>query len=277
MRVHDYGWTSDRIVAAARMAVAACYAGGYLWAARSQEAWTSAVAKVNVATAFVVLAVLFALFTPLADPARLSVNDQMARLAAGKVQADKFDFRYLRFEGHRYGQEALEQLARSGDKAVSDKAGSELKLGTRWGSGTPELIRFPNNVTMWPATARLPASFVAQKWDQLPFGQQPGCVRNPGQKCDAWLLDVDGDEKPEVLLFRPFYPTGTLYAQGKDGRWTQTAEVGPDRCGTSLHDMLKAGKFSVVTTQVKALELGGRQFMFKPSFSDDDCMVPHPH
>jgi hypothetical protein len=34
----------------------------------------------------------------------------VARLRDGKVTADKFDYRYLRFEGGRYGREALEQL-----------------------------------------------------------------------------------------------------------------------------------------------------------------------
>src|SRR5690606_33754989 len=33
LRVQQYGWTADRVIAAASLLVAACYACGYLWAA----------------------------------------------------------------------------------------------------------------------------------------------------------------------------------------------------------------------------------------------------
>jgi hypothetical protein len=69
LRVHDYGWTSDRVwlrpVCWWRLL---CI--GYQWAAISTTPG-SARHQVNVWTAFVVLAVLLALFTPLADPARI--------------------------------------------------------------------------------------------------------------------------------------------------------------------------------------------------------------
>src|SRR5471032_1821212 len=68
-RVGDYGWTSERVIAAACLLVASCYAAGYAWAACRPGAWLAAIAKVNRATAFVILALLLALFTPLADPA----------------------------------------------------------------------------------------------------------------------------------------------------------------------------------------------------------------
>jgi hypothetical protein len=128
LRVNQYGWTTDRIISAACLLVSSCYALGYAWAACRRRGWLEPIASVNIATAFVVLAVLLGLFTPIADPARLSVNSQMARLAAGKIGADKFDFDYLKFEGARYGAAALKQLAartQGADAAVvSEIAGS---------------------------------------------------------------------------------------------------------------------------------------------------------
>lgn len=61
LRVADYGWTDDRVVAAACLLVAACYAAGYAVAAL-RRGWLERIAGVNVATAFVVLAALLALF-----------------------------------------------------------------------------------------------------------------------------------------------------------------------------------------------------------------------
>jgi hypothetical protein len=46
----------------------------------------------NIAMAFVVIVVLLALCTPLADPRRLSVEDQVARLETGKVKPEAFDY-----------------------------------------------------------------------------------------------------------------------------------------------------------------------------------------
>lgn len=98
LRVADHGWTVDRIVAAACMLVASCYAIGYA-AAALRKGWLALLAPVNIATAFVVLGTVLLLFSPLLDPARVSVNSQLARLEAKKVGIDKFDLAYLRFEG----------------------------------------------------------------------------------------------------------------------------------------------------------------------------------
>ncbi len=114
LRVAQYGWTVERIATAATILIALCYAFGYAAAAVLSllgGAWMRLVARVNVVTAFVVLAVLLAMFTPLGDPARLAVNSQVARLKAGTVPAATFDYDYLKAEGGRYGRAALGELA----------------------------------------------------------------------------------------------------------------------------------------------------------------------
>src|SRR5690348_7105618 len=106
LRVAQHGWTTDRIIAAASLVVAGCYALGYAWAALRPGRWLERIEICNVVAAFVTLAALLALFTPIADPARLSVASQVARLESGAVAPDKFDFAYLRFDGARYGKAA---------------------------------------------------------------------------------------------------------------------------------------------------------------------------
>ena len=73
---------------------------------------------------------LFYLFTPLADPARLSVVDQWARLRTGRVAPADFDFAYRRCEGARYGREALQQLATesTGTQAADIRERAEAAL-----------------------------------------------------------------------------------------------------------------------------------------------------
>jgi hypothetical protein len=271
LRVHDYGWTTDRIIAAACLVVASCYAGGYQWAAHRYDTWLCPIAKVNIATAFVVLAVLLALFTPIADPARISVNHQMARLASGRTTPDKFDFRYLRFEGQRYGQEALTQLARSEVKLVGERAAAALRMTNRWQSDKVAITAasIVGNVTVWPASAKLPASFIAQKWAELPEAQQPQCLGSANQKCEALLLDADGDGKQEVMLFGAGYAQGLLYAEDQPGKWVLVAHLGGG-CG-EVRARLRAGQFALAASRWKALDIGGVRLQFLPEFAPEDC------
>lgn len=283
LRVDQYGWSSDRVIAAACLLVASCYAVGYAWAAFRYETWLQPIARVNVAAAFLVLAVLLALFTPIADPARIAVNSQMARLEAGRVKAAEFDFHYLRFEGGRYGQAALEQLKRStGPEAAllqrEAAAALALQAKDRWRRGDHYTapLSVAANLTVLPAGTQLPASFLAQKWDALADGDKPACLTGREGKCDAHLLDLTGDGKPEVLLLeaQPLRGEGIVFAQGTDGNWSVIATMGYRHSSClPLLEKLRQGEFKVVEPRLKELEVGGRRVEFIPKFrpQQDSC------
>ena len=280
LRVHDYGWTSDRVVAAACLLVASCYAIGYQWAAQRYDTWLVLIAPVNVGTAFVMLAVVLALFTPIADPARLSVNNQVGRLDKGLISADKFDFAYLRVEGQRYGQAALERLARQGvgtqPKLVSEKAAAALKLAGRDPSGhkAATLAEIAANITVWPAGERLPEGFVSQRWIDDAERQREvpdsSCLSRAEQKCDAVLMDADGDGKQDVLLIDRGYTVGALYVRQPAGEWKRVARLAGTTCKPLLDEVL-AGRYTLAAPRLKALEVKGVQLQFKPVFDDDGC------
>lgn len=280
LRVHDYGWTSDRIVAAACILVALCYAVGYQWAAQRYDTWLVLVAPVNVGTAFVVLAVLLALFTPIADPARLAVNNQVGRLEKGLIKADKFDYNYLRFDGQRYGQAALERLARQGGgtepKLVSEKAAAALKLTARdpFERNAATLAQISANITVWPAGERLPEGFVSQRWLDAAGRQrkapQSFCLISVQQKCDAVLIDADGDGKQDVLLIDSGYSVGALYSQQPAGEWEMVARLNGTTCKPLLDEIL-AGRYTLSAPRLKALEVKGLQLQFEPVLKESDC------
>ena len=76
--------------------------------------------------------------SPIIDPYRISVNDQMNRYSTGKVSPDGLDLIMLRFDSGRRGNDALQAL-RSDIKFVSDprrklKLEKTLLQTTRWGS-----------------------------------------------------------------------------------------------------------------------------------------------
>lgn len=265
LRVIAYGWTSDRIIAAACVLVAACYAFGYAWAGRQRGNWLAQIASVNIATSFVILGALLALFSPLADPARLSVASQMARFEAGKIAADKFDVVYLRFEGARYGQAALERLktwnAGIDAAVVRARAVAAIQRASRWDE-SPRADK-AINLTVHPDGVRLPASFLAQQWEKngAPSMDFPTCLTDGGVRCDAHVLDFDGDGKLEVLLVSNGVADDiVLLAQNSEGAWRVRGKLNatPLRC-KGLLEKLKAGQFRLATPKLQDVEIDGQR------------------
>ncbi|SFM92726.1 DUF4153 domain-containing protein [Rugamonas rubra] len=271
LRVGDHGWSSDRIIAAACLLVAGCYAVGYAWAAYQSDSWLEPIAFVNVVTAFVILAVLLALFTPLADPARLAVNSQMARLDKGRVSARQFDYDYLRFEGARYGRAALEQLKlRSGGpdvELVRQSADEALKRTSRYGRDAPKLLDLADNLHVWPAGTQLPAGFLATRWGDNGLSYMlPSCLNNAGKECDVFVRDMNGDGKPDVLVVGKEPQIGAaLLGLGVDGKWTLLGSLPQDAAGCApLRGKLLAGEFEVVAPRVHDLQVGGMRVEVTP-------------
>lgn len=229
LRVGDYGWTPERVVAAACLVVAACYALGYATAALGGARFAT-IARVNIVVAFVVLGVLLLLSSPAADPARLSVHSQLARLASGKVPVQKFDFDFLHFEGARYGRDALARLdaTAAGPNAalLRGRIADTRKLKFQWERNTPQELAQPKvdvmaNLHLWPKGTRLPESTAHLDWSALSrIPASPSCLRTAGKICDAYLIDVDDDRKPElVLVGEENFSGGLVMTEAGRGQW----------------------------------------------------------
>lgn len=272
LRVEQHGWTADRIIAAACVMVAACYALGYVWAALSRGSWLQPIKRCNVATAFVILGVLVVLLTPIADPARLSVASQLARLRSGQTPADKFDFTYLRLQGARYGRAALEQLKNNaeGPEAAAIQRGAEQALALpEPGRPTPRVAptteQLVNNIQVFPPGRVLPQSFLQQNWsaDRQPFFL-PNCLTNAANRCEAYLLDIDGDGTDEVLVVDQI-PVGNVkvFKQTSDGSWhvAATAFSLLMRCD-KVRQALHAGEIKLVAPPWPDMEVAGVKLHF---------------
>jgi hypothetical protein len=284
LRVRDYGWTGDRVSAAACIVVAACYAAGYLRAAL-RPGWLPSLAAVNIGAAFVVLGVLLLLFSPLLDPARISVASQLARLESGKVKADRFDFAFLRFDGERYGRAALDRLereARGKDAAlVRDQIAIVRKMSNRWSPAAlaARRIDLGANLTIRQAGVRLPDSFLRTDWalKDTPY-LYPACLREQDKRCDAFLLDVNGDGKLEVLVSSrdadaATVPDGVVFVEDGQGQWSALARVRlPQVDCQALRDNLAAGRLGAVAPVLADIEIGGVRARLDPVAQDRGCL-----
>jgi hypothetical protein len=199
LRIGQHGLTPDRIIAAACALVGAAFAAGYGWAALSpfwrKGDWMRPLERTTIWTGVLALALILALFSPLLDPARLSVADQVARLERGAVKADEFDYRFLRFESGKAGQAALARLTRSGSPDIAARARAARATTDRYDDAALRPHR-PQVIEMWPASSALPADFLTS----IEGRALRGCDA-PGQ-CVAALQDVNGDGTAEILLAR---------------------------------------------------------------------------
>ncbi len=264
LRIGQYGLSPDRIIAAACVLVATGYALGYTVAAVRPGDWMRTLEMTNIAMAFVVIVVLLALCTPVADPRRLSVVDQVARLKAGRVSAEAFDYVALRFDDGRYGRESLDALQRHADPVISKKATDTAKLKSR-----PYMTRLtaaPSGYSatrVFPKGQVLPRSFVDQAWR---IEDAPYC--SDGERnCRALLIDTDGDGAAEVLLSGG--GAFDVFKADAAGVWKKVAQASGE-CEGIDEKALEAGVVSIAPSPpARDLVIGGKRMRIEPTPSCD--------
>lgn len=125
------GWYPLIVILFAWWLVMACYAVGYMAVAIRSGIRLRELTAANAISAMLLVGLTIALLSPVADPARLSVANQIDRLDSGRVAPDEFDYLMLAHQGVRYGRQALETLRDRKEgadaAAISSKAAAALK------------------------------------------------------------------------------------------------------------------------------------------------------
>jgi len=213
LRINQYGLTIDRTLAGMVVVIALAYGLGYSAAVFWRGSWMELVKPLNIGLAVFKCLVFIAILTPIASPARLSVDNQVKRLASGAVKPDQFDWWLLRDRTGTYGKKALDLLAKSPDKVTAQWA-TRAKLnalGARpprdESNETAEQNARPNLkeiLVVSPLSASLPESFINQDFTQPGMMNAIDCLwrklRENEPKCRAALLDLNGDNRPEILF-----------------------------------------------------------------------------
>lgn len=271
LRIGQHGLTPDRIIAIACALVGAAYALGYGLGAlvpfvRKGSPWMKALETTNIITGILVVVVILALFSPIADPARLSVADQMNRLQNGKVAADQFDYAFLKFESGKVGQAALARLIQSDNPVISSKAREADAAIGAYDLRQPAEVRPAIVIKPWPEGAVLPAGLLTG----VERGDPRSECRDDGA-CLATELDLNGDDAAEVLLAT----TGDLeiFAKTPDAGWRHVGSYRLHNCGTNgtpptSIELMRQGRISrSATHEWSALQLGDEVALLTPSTS----------
>ena len=190
---------------------------------------------------------MLALFTPVADPARISVASQVGRLESGRIKPEAFDFGYLRWQGERFGREVLQRLAAAPTApAIRRGAKAALDAISPYNGGPSEPLSA--RISVYPYGKALPASFLATRWETLAAQSVlPICLSQAEGRCDALLVDFDGDGRDEVVI-RGFL-NAVVFEQSSDGHW-QIAGVLDLPC-RDMGEKVMRGEFTLAPPDVK--------------------------
>ncbi|GJD61855.1 hypothetical protein MPEAHAMD_2003 [Methylobacterium frigidaeris] len=273
LRIAQHGLTPVRVWGLAACAVAAVYAVGYAWAGLRARPWMSALGTTNLVGAVATVLALLLLLSPVADPARLSTADQIARLESGRVAPESVDFTALRFRFARYGREALAQLAASGDAAVADRAREARNRGINLPPGGRPFA----GATIAPPGASLPTGFREQSWPREPLAREPASCLYSAARCILLVIDLDGDGTPEVLAFRElpdlpgsggvFATEAAVYRRDDRGVWRKAGTLSwpfGRAIAQSILAGIRAGRAVPIPPGLPDLDVDGQRLRFAP-------------
>jgi len=281
LRVHQYGWTPDRVWSIAVALMALIYTGGYALAATYRTGWLKPLEPVNVCASLAILALLVLLLTPVADPARLSVDSQISRLAQGKVSADAFDYQFLRFDSATYGRNALLRLVSGPNIQARERAARmQATAGKQYFGAVPDAAITENafsHATIYPKGAQLPQGFKETDWSAP---TNPECLRN-GRGCEIFVVGYGLPGEVAVIVHPNQLPAGRftsdnisvaqLYQRDGINGWVNTGFFSHMNCRAALA-ALQDGKVATVAPKHDDLQVAGMRLPFSgthPTMSSD--------
>lgn len=269
LRVEQYGLTPQRVLGLAIILLGACYSAGYAVAALWPGRWMHPLQWTNLVAATVAVALIVSLLTPLADPMRISVEDQVARLKSGQILPERFDFDFLKIDSGPYGRAALNALAADtttpSARVIAAKATEAIQRKGRLTIATPTEIALTadelrKKIAVFPRGATLPENFLTQNWQASPTSPAQ-CARNPQADigCQAIMADIDRDNRPEVLLRHTSYEV-EVYRETAEQKWIAFGRFALSDCYFNNSDSFASGKFQIAPPSMNDLVVNGRRY-----------------
>ena len=236
LRIVQYGWTPERLWAAVVVGLSLCLSLAYATAVvRKNTIWLHSLGNINKKMMCLIAAILILCNSPIIDPYRISVNDQMQRYATGKILPDNLDLIMLRFDAGRRGNDALQAL-RHDAKFISDPA-RKLNLEkiliqtNRWGGYDDDdnkqktaiftVERARKNILLATGVTPPDSSWWASLSENNYQAERMSDCYLLANSCVLTTLDLNADGKPEPILCSfsaPQAPFCQVYALS-EGKW----------------------------------------------------------
>ena len=230
-------------------------------------------ARVNVAVALALIAVIFMALTPWLSPFRLAADSQYRRILAHGVEPATTRPRreylrgasplsYLHFDSGQYGRERLSQLAhtQSGGDAARTRglAAAELKHKTPWEEAAhDDPAQALAKMHIYPAGRGLDEDLSRALLETLTNESSSFCCRE--QVRTGLYIDLNGDKSDEFVLFTDY--GGMLYEHRGD-RWVRIGELSRRAPSAQFDVDMALGKsdYSVSAPRWNELTIDGHRF-----------------
>lgn len=284
LRVGQYGWTPDRILAAAVAALGLGYGILYLLAVLRGRGWEGRIRQANVTMALVTLVLAATLLTPLIDPQRISAQSQLSRLKSGLMGPDQLDLAGLMKWG-RAGEAVLGELAVLAAEPGREALAARLAARERPPEATPRAepavdlrAELVDNMTLRPATETSMRDAVLASLDRVelanwvrqctlgtPINGKAPCVMVVGK---LWP-DTEGQQAIVVIAELDGFIRTEGFTQS-DGVVARRGVVAfgmpsPDQAtGMQMIEELQSADPVIETPVVKALRVGGIDLLVVP-------------
>jgi hypothetical protein len=199
------------------------------------------------------------------------VASQMARLKSGAVTADKFDFVALKFDGARWGAQALGELSRTQDgpdgSVIATRAAQAVVTTNRFIANQANITNvtpatMAEHVEVYPAGRDLPDGFLDSNFGIDAKTILPPCIRGIGLKCVARFVTLAPD-RSEAILFLDGV-SGSLFESDAQGKWRQTARLDSSIYCQAAHNALKMGDFQIEPHVLPDVVSAGQHLSFIP-------------
>ena len=225
LRVEQYALSPQRFIALALALLCSLYGLAAVWAVVLRSpAWLSNLRITNPALALLFCVLLVLINTPVLNPIRLSVDDQVQRLLDGRTNAHAFDAHYLRFGLGKAGEEAYAQLQMDLDQERILDPESRRALRERMEDTSlsyeeqfaKERARAPKPELEWIGPKPKGSEQFVAISEIADSPCDSGCV--------LWAVDLDEDGQSEVLVvpgagFRYEYKSPRIYVLDEKGEW----------------------------------------------------------
>lgn len=235
IRVRQYGWTPDRLLAIAVAVFLLAYAVAYAVSVLMRRGWAARIRGCNTVMAMAVIVGSVLWMTPLLDAYRISANSQVARYEAGDATLDQLPLWHMAHDWGRAGEAALVRLAELTEGAEAEDLAARIAAVREM----PNAFQFEQAIARRTAPDRaaelvtlLPvrpegAGIPAMAFATLPYYRlnlyvdgcrrrlpdgRPGCVfvkgaftpaAGPEEQGVLIYVDPDGQAVANHLLIRP--------------------------------------------------------------------------
>jgi Domain of unknown function (DUF4153) len=279
-RARHYGLTVERVWGFVVAGAALLYSAGYSIAAVGRGAWLGGIARVNVAVAVALIAVISAASTPLLSPYRLAANSQFRLIrekglaAAEDKSAGRFTaiedsrLHYLRFDSGQYGRAKLQELAglQTGPDAdnIRRSATRLLAQKTRWEAPPPgaDIAAMLAKLRIYPAGRVIDQPLIDKLTVDLAAPMNGIPYFNLLNRAAGIYVDLNGDKSEEFLFLSE--GRGLVYEK-RAGRWVLAGDAfaqgtQPTKPKWDLVGELDKGDLTVTPPTWNELSIGGRKF-----------------